>query len=134
MPDLLPGGNLMALPEAREACLAELAALEDGWLDGDSLTLPPEVIDRAREFMVAGEHLGTDRYAIFPTEDGGVLMKSFDADALSVSVEITRLGAIDVWAADSKAFLVTKEALLDRNVGTVAEAVEALAAVIKNAQ
>lgn len=119
----------MTLPNHRDKRLAELAALSDGWLDGHGLAIEPGCLDRAREFLVAAEHLGTGQLSIFPTEDGGVLIENFGSEHI-VSFEFDRSGIIDILVADTEAFLTSRETLLETTVDTAIEAVEALAAVL----
>ncbi|WP_162802111.1 hypothetical protein [Ornithinimicrobium murale] len=113
----------MTLPIQSQERLAELAALEDGWLDGSGLAVAADCLDRAAKFMATDGHLRPEQYSIFPTEDGGVLLEHF-GEELCISIEFYRSGNIDVWAADSAAFLKRKETLLEVTVDTVTDAAE----------
>jgi hypothetical protein len=52
--------------------LNELAALQDGWLDGDAVSVEPAAVNAARHTLVGLVNLGVPEPRIFATPDGGV--------------------------------------------------------------
>lgn len=105
-----------------DARLDELAALSDGWLDGEGIALTPHAIATARAVLgrLASEHPDAPRPRVFPTPDGEVSAEwvlgrvsadvrfpaaglALDADALHVDTGAEIALTIDGSAPDAPA-------------------------------
>lgn len=105
-----------------DARLDELAALSDGWLDGEGLALTPHAIATARAVLgrLAAEHPDVPRPRVYPTPDGEVSAEwtlgrvsadvrfpaaglALDADALHVDTGAEIALTIDGGAPDAPA-------------------------------
>lgn len=83
--------------------LAELAALEQGWLDGDAgIPIAAAALNCAGSVLDSVTKSGTVAPSVFPTEEGGVQLFWSETDSkLTVNVEPD--GGIAVHALDAHA-------------------------------
>lgn len=54
------------------ARLAELAALEDGWLDGEGIAPTNQAVEVAYNLHLVFQNSGDVGYGIFPSTEGGI--------------------------------------------------------------
>jgi hypothetical protein len=84
-----------------EARLAEIASLDEGWLDGLEGTAPTEaILTRVRQMLIELLNRDVPRPRLFPTPDGGV-QAEWTSGHFEISVEFEPNGALYVLAVDT---------------------------------
>lgn len=88
----------MRSPEDFAARVDELAALEDGWLDGGGVAPDVRMLRAlAGVVTIANERYGAPLPYAYPTEDGGVSLEWGDLD---VDCIVSRSGGVFSWSGD----------------------------------